>query len=258
MFIDKKSPIPAYFQLKEIIVEKIRKGEYQQGKSIPSERELSVIFGLSRMTVRQALNQLAHEGILSREKGRGTFVSRLILEQRNLMSFTELARSKGMSPGTRILQKSMVRADKEMTELLDLKSGDTVYRIKRLRLVDGVPVGIEEAFIPTKYCRELEKYDISASLYRIFWEKYGYYITHGDNIIGVVKASPRDKKTLDIAGEVPLLSITSIKYTAAGLKLYYEKSLYRSDLYEYQIRVFSDVVNIAENGKFNAGEVEDD
>ena len=93
MWIDKKSPIPAYYQLKKILLKKIEEGQFTVGSMIPSERDLSQTYGISRMTVRQALSQLVADGLLHREKGRGTFVSPVKLVLINIMSFSNTVRA---------------------------------------------------------------------------------------------------------------------------------------------------------------------
>lgn len=120
MFIDKRSPIPAYYQLKAIILDKIREGEYRADEIIPSEREFSDSLNISRMTVRQALNQLVAEGVLYREKGKGTFVSKPKFEQRNIMSFSDLVRKKGLNPSTKILNFEKIKPSVEICNALEI------------------------------------------------------------------------------------------------------------------------------------------
>lgn len=103
MKLDKGSPIPVYYQLKNIILQKIKNGEYPPDTLIPSERELGEALSISRMTVRQALNQLVSEGVLIRQKGRGTYVCRAKFEQRNIMSFSAIVRERGLEPATHLL-----------------------------------------------------------------------------------------------------------------------------------------------------------
>lgn len=238
MYIDKKSPIPAYYQLKKILLEKIKSGEYAAGSLIPSERELCETLGISRMTVRQALNQLVSEGILYREKGRGTFVSKAKLEQRNLMSFSEMAREKGLEPITKVLHFSMGNTIQDICDVLDLDENETVYHIKRLRLVGSVPVGIEESYIPQKYCPGLDKYDLTTSLYRLMKDEYQHVISYADNVIEAAKATKEEKELLEITESKPVLKIVSVNFTESGLKLLYERSVYRSDEYKYSVRVY--------------------
>lgn len=238
MYIDKKSPIPAYYQLKNIILKKIRSGEFPAGSLIPSERDLGENLKISRMTVRQALNQLVAEGELNREKGKGTFVIKSKIEQRNIMSFSDIVAMKGMIPTTKVLNFNKEEAAEDIGEILDLKRGETIYIIKRLRLANGIPVGIEEDFIPEKYCPGLEKSDLTASLYKLINEEYSYTINHVDNIIEASKPSSEDKELLNIPGSIPVLKIASINYTRSDLKLFYERSVYRSDEYKYNVRVY--------------------
>jgi len=241
MYIDKKSPIPAYYQLKKILLEKIKSGEYAAGSLIPSERELCETLGISRMTVRQALNQLVSEGILYREKGRGTFVSKAKLEQRNLMSFSEMAREKGLEPITKVLHFSMGNIIQDICDVLDLGENETVYHIKRLRLVGSVPVGIEESYIPQKYCPGLDRYDLTTSLYRLMKDEYQHAISYADNVIEAAKATKEEKELLEITESKPVLKIISVNFTESGLKLLYERSVYRSDEYKYSVRVYGNM-----------------
>jgi GntR family transcriptional regulator len=238
MLVDKKSPIPAYFQLKNIILKKIKSGEYPEGSLIPSERDLGEMFSISRMTVRQALNQLVVEGVLNREKGRGTFVTRTKLEQKNIMSFSDTVKQKGLEPSTRILHFSKDEIGEEIRGILDLKSGEKVYVLRRLRLASGIPVGIEEDIIPEKYCPELEKYDLTASLYKLFKEEYSYAISNVDNVIEASRPTKEEKEQLEMSGSVPVLRVTGINYTDAGMKLFYEQSVYRSDEYKCSMRIY--------------------
>jgi GntR family transcriptional regulator len=237
MFVDKKSPIPAYFQLKNIILKKIHSGEYAEGSLIPSERDLGENFNISRMTVRQALNQLVTEGVLNREKGRGTFVSRSKLEQKNIMSFSEAVKRKGLVPSTRVLHFSCDEATEDLLSILDLKSGEKVYVLRRLRLASGIPVGIEEDFIPEKYCPNLNQFDLTTSLYKLIKEEYSYEISNVDNIIEAAKPTKEEKELLEIPSSVPVLKVTGLNYTETGIKLFHERSVYRSDEYKCSMRI---------------------
>lgn len=238
MYVDKKSPIPVYYQLKNIILKKIQSGEYLEGSLIPSERDLGDNLGISRMTVRQALNQLVSEGVLYREKGKGTFVSRSKIEQRNVMSFSETVAIKGLVPSTKVLHFNKTDLEDDIAGILDLKTGEKVYVIKRLRFAGGIPVGIEEAFIPEKYCSGLENFDLTQSLYRLIKEEYSYSINYIDNLIEASKPVRDEKEQLDITGNVPVIRITGVNYTESGIKLFYERSVYRSDEYKYNVRVY--------------------
>jgi GntR family transcriptional regulator len=238
MQIDKKSPIPVYYQLKNLLQKKIQSGEYAEGSLIPSERELGDSLGISRMTVRQALNQLVTEGLLYREKGRGTFVATKKLEQRNNMSFSDTVRKKGMTPSTRVLEFTRIKEAFDIKTLLELEEQDEIHVIKRVRYANEQPVAIEEVFIPVEFCPGLEKHDLTSSLYRLLREEYSYTIDFIDNTMEAAKPTKEEKELLDIPAGVPVLRVSGTSYAAAGKKLFYERDVYRSDLFNYSVRIY--------------------
>src|SRR5437588_11800459 len=123
--IYRNSPLPRYFQLKEIMRERIRSGEWKPGELIPSERELSEKYGISRMTARQAITELVNEGLFYREQGKGTFVSRHKITQQliRLTGFTEDIKARGQRPSTKVLIARMQPADEASSERLRIKQG---------------------------------------------------------------------------------------------------------------------------------------
>lgn len=238
MFIDKKSPVPAYFQLKNIILDKIKSGEYQAGSLIPSERELSENLGISRMTARQAINQLASENYLVREKGKGTFVNKIKFEQRNIMSFSETVKRLGMVPVTRVLEFSEEKECFDVKQALDLEPEQKIFRVKRLRLADDTPIAVEEVFITEKLCPEINKLDLTKSLYDLLKTTYSIDISHVDNNIEAIKADKENRRLLMLESGVPVLKISGISYTKEGKKLFYERDVYRADKYQYSVRIY--------------------
>ncbi len=239
MYINKKSPIPAYYQLKNIIMEKINSGEYAENTLIPSERELSDSSGISRMTVRQALTQLVQEGTLYRERGKGTFVAKSKIAQKNISSFSQTVRNKGMQPKTEVLKLEKIKAPDNIQKILELEDNDLVYNVKRLRFANDVPVAIEENFIPEKYCPQLDAQDLTGSLYRVLTEEYSHKIDFLENVIEAGKASVEDRELLKIASDTPVLKVSAVVHTDSDLKLFYENSRYRSDEYKYNVLVYN-------------------
>ena len=132
---------PLYDQLVDILTEKIEH-EYRPGDLMPSERELSERYGLSRTTVRLALQELERLGLVVRQHGRGTFVADRSAQTTNLMqtySFTEQMRELGRVPETTILEFAEIEADKNLAEHMGTKIGDRIFKLKRLRSADGMP-----------------------------------------------------------------------------------------------------------------------
>ena len=238
MYIDKKSPIPVYYQLKNIILGKIKEGVFAEGSIIPSERDLGDNLGISRMTVRQALNQLVAEGVLYREKGKGTFVSRGKIVQRNIMSFSDTVRNKGMTPSTIVLYFEKISDRIDIKNILNINEDEKLYNFKRLRLADEIPIAIEEVFIPERYCPRLEAFDLKSSLYKLLREEYSLAISFIDNVIEAAKPVKEEKKLLNLTDSTPVLRITNISHNDAGTRLFYEKDVYRSDEYNYNVRIY--------------------
>jgi GntR family transcriptional regulator len=118
--IDKNSPIPVYYQLKEMIKEKITKGTWQVGQCIASERELTEAYGVSRMTVRQALGELVQEGLLVREKGKGTFVCEPKVKQEDMMSFSDIIKKAGRSLITKVLDFEVINTPDELADTFEV------------------------------------------------------------------------------------------------------------------------------------------
>jgi Transcriptional regulators len=238
MFIDKKSPVPAYYQLKTILMKKIKTGEYPAGSVIPSERELSENLGISRMTVRQAINSLAAERFLVREKGKGTFVNELKFEQRNIMSFSETVKRQGMVPATKVLEFTQETECFDIKEQLGLAVNQKLFRIRRLRLADETPIAIEEVFVPESLCPDIDKLDLTQSFYHLLKTNYSIDISYIDNKIEAVKTDKEMRELLMLSSGVPVLRISGVSYTSEGKKLFYERDIYRADKYNYSVRIF--------------------
>ncbi len=238
MILNKNSSIPVYHQLKEIIHKRIQSGEYVEGGIIPSERDFAKDFGISRMTVRQALNQMVAEGSLVREKGRGTFVAKHKIQQKNISSFSETVRAKGMVPSTRVLHFKKENAGDEISSILNVSKDEQVYVVKRLRLANEIPVGLEQVYIPVSLCPDLESHQLEASLYQLIDEKYGISIHYMDNIIEASVTTSDERKLLNISTSTPVLRITGVSFTSDGRKFSYERDIYRADQYSYNVRIF--------------------
>lgn len=230
-----KQRVPTYIKIKEMIQRKIENGELVPGAPLPSERSLAEEHGLSRMTVRQALSELVAAGALYREQGRGTFVSARKMQQRNISSFSETVKSKGFSPNTKVIGFATVRPPADIAEKL-MVPGE-VYRAVRIRLADETPVAVEEVFIPLHICPGLKIGDLASSLYNLISDVFGHKIGSADSSVSAHHPSARQQQYLGITRNTPILKIDSLYYSASGATLYYERAVYRADMYEYNIRI---------------------
>lgn len=238
MEINKKSHVPIYFQLKQIILEKIKQNEWAPSSTISSERELSEIFEVSRMTIRQAINDLVNDGILYRERGKGTFVSQPRIEQSDVMSFTEAATNQGFQSATTVKSFKIQAPDLSIIEKLGLQSCENIYYMQRLRKIDSHIVGIEEIYLPVRLAGELQGMNLSGSLYKILKDTYNYTINHIQTSLEAVIPSKDELNLFQVNEVVPLLKMTGVHITDKNLKLFYEESLYRSDKYVLNVNIY--------------------
>ncbi|GAA2286516.1 GntR family transcriptional regulator [Nonomuraea roseoviolacea subsp. roseoviolacea] len=231
--IDPDSPVPKYFQLREILLDLIDSEELRIGAAIPSERELCQRFGLSRMTVRQAVDHLVSEGRLHRVPGKGTFVARPKIELAlQLTSFTDDMRARGMEPGSRDLDRRIVRASAHLAKELGIQPGEEVHFIERLRTADGEPLSIERAHIPVRLAPGLGDLDLAdKSLYELLETRYGLVMDAGELTIdgGIADPSDADLLKLPRGGAVLLLQRRSF---SGGVCAELGVSTYRADRYQ--------------------------
>ncbi|GKX28720.1 phosphonate metabolism transcriptional regulator PhnF [Vallitalea longa] len=226
-----------YLRIKKDIENKINNGNYKSGEKIPSERKLCELYSISRMTARQAINELVKDGTVYREKGRGTFVSSPNFLQRNVKSFTDTLRERGFIPKTEIIEFSTVYNLKEISRMMGVPAETKFYKIKRLRLGNDLPMALETVYIQKDKCLDLDKHDISNSLYEILEKYYGYKIENISCDIDACIANNIMMKIFNMKKARALLKISGISYTQDGKKVFYEESYYRPDLYKYRVDI---------------------
>ena len=234
--IYRNSPVPRYYQLKEILREKVRSEEWKPGSLISSERELSEKYGISRMTARQAITELVNEGIFYREQGRGTFVSnRKIIQQLiHLTGFTEDIRARGQQPSTKVLSAEMRPVDEVTAEKLRLDPGTLVFCIQRLRLADNEPLAIELSQIHFKGCEGLLGENLEQnSLYRLLETKYGISLMEADQEIEAGLASNEDALILKIPASSAVLFTRRTTYAERNQPIEYAQSVYCGHKYTF-------------------------
>ncbi|GKX68789.1 GntR family transcriptional regulator [Inconstantimicrobium mannanitabidum] len=231
--IDKSSPIPVYYQLKEDIKNKINRGVWKVGECIDSERELSDQYSVSRMTIRQALGELVQEGILVREKGKGTFVCEPKVKQKNIMSFSEIVSKSGRILETRVREFMIIDTPEEFEEIFKFEQ---LYKIDRLRIVDGDIVANEIVYIPCDYCGYIDEEKLQGSFFSML-KDFGYEVGNADSDIRAVIMNEEYKQLFEIDKEIPLLKIHSNFFTEDGKFLFVEESVYRSDKYVLEVNM---------------------
>ena len=235
--IDKNHPLPMYFQLKELMREKIASGEWKPGDMVPSERELSEQYHISRMTARQALSELATEGLLRREQGRGTFVAEPKIEHglTRLTGFTEDMKARGLLPGAKVVRLEVIRPPLLAMRALQITPDETIVLLERLRLAGGDPIALETSHLHFKGVENLLNEDFeNNSLYQILSEKYLITPSRAEQKIGADLCSKREQDLLEISEGAPVLRNKRITFDQWGRPFEYTESAYRADRYVFQ------------------------
>lgn len=237
--IDKRSPLPIYFQIETMIRQQIENGELQPGDALPSERIYSEEFGVSRMTVRQAITNLVIAGFLYREKGRGTFVAEKKMEQHlsGLTSFTEDMKKRGLTPGSRLLTFQIVEAAAKVAARLQITEGSPIYEITRLRLADNVPMALETLCVSADLIKGLNEDIVTTSLYDYVEGNLNLKIGHALQSIEAVFPGEKEREYLQISKDVPVMLMARHTFLEDGRPLEYVQSSYRADRYKFMIEI---------------------
>jgi GntR family transcriptional regulator len=237
--INKDSPLPIYYQLEQGIKDLIEKSKLKPGEMIPSERELAETYEISRMTVRQAINNLVNDGYLVRKRGKGTFVAANKIEQplKGLTSFSEDMRARGMEPGTKVLDFQTIQASKYVSEQLQISEGAKVYEIKRVRLADHLPMALETSYIPCNLVFGLTREIVSGSMYEFIENHLGLKIKSGVQVLEASIARKVEAEILEIKEGAPVLLIQRISYLENSQPLELVKSVYRGDRYKFIVEM---------------------
>ncbi|WP_404330140.1 phosphonate metabolism transcriptional regulator PhnF [Mesobacillus maritimus] len=237
--INKNSPIPIYYQLAESIQKQIDSGDLQPGESLPSEREYAEKFEISRMTARQALNQLVNNGYLYRVQGKGTFVADKKIEKPlvGITSFTEDMLARGMKPSSELLHFELIPATEHIANQLQIKEHRPVYEIKRIRLADDVPMAIETNYISANLVKGLTEQIVNHSIYAYMENQLGLRIEQATQTIESSIAEPIEAQSLQIKPGVPVMRIQRIAYLHDGTPAEYVISSYRADRYKFMVQM---------------------
>ena len=232
--IDAKSPIPKYYQLKEIIRIMIESGELEEGELIPPERELCEMYGISRMTARQAVMELVNKGLLYRKQGKGTFVAGKKIQQETarLTSFTQDMRERGMEVSSVVLEFEVESAGPVVSRMLRIAAGEKIIRLRRLRNADREPMALETSHLRYRVAKRVLGVDLaSRSLYEEL-EKAGVRILRADQTYEAVLVHESEAGHLGVSSGNPGMLIERVTFDDSGKPFEYVKSVYRGDRYK--------------------------
>lgn len=231
-------PVPLYHQLKQVLRDEIERGNYQPGERLPSEPELIRQYEISRITVRQALDELEAEGLIVRRHGKGTYVAERRIEHQlvRLTDFMEDMQQAGQNPSSRVLAFVHEPAGPAVAKALHLKEEMEVVRVDRLRLADGRPMAFDTTWLPLRFGALLAGMNLAQeTIYHILETRYAIPVVSGAFSITAATATDQQADLLDMPAGAALLLIQRISYTTGDEAVYVQDRYYRPDRVQYRI-----------------------
>ena len=242
--LDRGGPLPLYFQLREALLRDIHERGLEPGDRLPTEAELEARYGVSRSTIRQAMNELAAEGLIRRIQGKGTFVGTPRIQHVPVLtSFSELLRSQGYEPSHRLLASTVRPAPADTAEGLLLEEGTPCRYLHRLFLADDDPVGVAETWIPHELVAASDDlFEDGAirdgSLYELLQsEAVGIDLHRALETINPGLAEETDARLLHLEPGSPLLVIKRITFTPEDRPVEWTRLLFAGGRYEYRVEM---------------------
>ena len=224
---------PKYYELRQWLRAQV--DGMPPGTPVAPERALSQQFNVSRTTVRQALHDLAVEGRIVRQQGRGTFVAPpKVTQPMRLSSYTSAMEAQGRRPGSQVVDVAVVDAEPEVAEQLDVDAGSAVVRVERLRYADDEPMAVETVYLDYARFSDIgNELSADVSLYALLESRYGVVPAGADETIETVLAPPAAARLLGTDAATPMLLLTRSTRDASGRPVEYVRSLYRGDRFRF-------------------------
>lgn len=226
---------PMYIKIHNQIKRDIENHVYNVGDRIPAERQLSVKFGVSRMTLRQAIKTLEEEGILERRLGSGTYVASQKVQEKmsGVMSFTEITKANGQVPSSKLLTYQIGTPSLSEKERLALESGADVLRMERIRYADDIPICYEVVTVPYSMVKDFSKEDVSSHLYETLEKHSGFEIGRVTEHISAAIANEQDAHLLDAKKGEPLITRRQVTELSDGRPFEYTRARYVAERFEF-------------------------
>jgi GntR family transcriptional regulator len=232
MNADPKSVIPLYFQVQQDLTSLIASGMLAPGTQLPSEEELVQKYGVSRTTVRKAIQELERLGLIEIRRGRGTFVrtEKITQEFTELTGFVEDMVAMGLQPSARVLGKATVEASEEVARQLRVPMGTEVMQIRRVRMADDVAMSLDETYLPIDLGRKVVENDLEVyPIFSLLEGKYHTPLLEADYRLEAISADQRVAEAIGIEVRSPILLIERVSYSLDQRPVDYEKLFYRGD-----------------------------
>lgn len=246
-----KSGRPRHEQISDWLRDQIEQGVLAPDDQLPSEHRLGTQFGVSRITIRRALQTLEHDGLIYRRQGLGSFVRDQRVRQGfvRLTDFIEDMAQAGIVATSRVCHFEQERATPEIASILGIPEGKIVIRLDRLRLGDGEPIAFDRTWLPVFYGNLLEGHNLEeGTIYRILEQDYQIPVQRGRYRIEAVNADAKVAQVLDVPEHRALLLIERVSMTIGDKPVYFQQRYYRSDRVAYELELARDTSQTTKHG----------
>ena len=228
---------PIYIEIHNQIRLDIEAGKWRVGQRIPAERDLAKKFGVSRMTLRQAIQTLVDEGILERHVGSGTYVASAKIQEKmsGITNFTDIMQAQGKVPSSKTVSYHLASPTLSEVERLELPQGNQVLRMERIRYADGLPISFETAAVPADLVEGFSKEEITASLYHALETKGNYQLGGAHQTVTATLASERIADFLKIKRNDAILKLRQVSFLKSGRPFEYVRTQYVGSRFEFYL-----------------------
>ncbi|MFZ3069593.1 MAG: GntR family transcriptional regulator [Anaerolineaceae bacterium] len=238
--INPNSKIAYYLQVKDALQKKIENSDFKLGEKMPSEEEMCRQFKVSRTVVRQALMELEHEGLISKRRGKGTFVAepkvQMALAQLK-KSFIETMTEKGKEVTTQVLFQDLVPATRKVAQYLHIQEGEPVLQVDRLRFLNKEPFRLIHSYFAYKHCPALVHADFTKKVYDVIRNECKLEYEFGERMIESVGANGQESEIFGVRPGTPMIATISVNYTADLTPIEYANIIMPGDRSRIEIRV---------------------
>lgn len=236
--VDSVSAQPLYLQIKTMLAQRILDGDYAPHERLPSESELIKVFGVSRITVRQALRDLHADGLVFSVQGKGTFVAKpkAIQDVQRLQGFGESMVPQGYEASTRVVSLQETHPSQEVAEALGIKRNDDVVGIQRIRYRNREPISVDHSFYPIEIGRRLAGRDLTQDIFPLLENEFGVMLDHADLRIEATLADEEQAGGLNCEVGAPVLLIRRLVFDQDEKRVAFEFIYHRGDAFQYHLR----------------------
>src|SRR6201981_2705501 len=229
-----------YARVETVLAGEITNGDLTVGDQLPTEDSLIARFGVSRITVRRAIQNLVSRGLVEIRRGKGTFVAapKITQELRELSGFVEDMHALGRKPTARVIGKEIVTADATVASQLALTRGERVVRIRRVRLADGIPLSFDETFLPLDLGKKIITNNLKVEpIFSLLERKYNVPLIEAAYKLDAVAAENEVARALKVKPQSPIFRIERTSYTTGSRPVDYETLHHRGDLAQFVTRL---------------------